>query len=216
MVLLIDNYDSFVYNLYQYISELGKKVIVYRNDKISIPEIEELNPECIVLSPGPCTPDEAGISLELVRKLAGKFAMLGVCLGHQTIGQALGGKVVRATRLMHGKTSMVFHDRRGIYNGLPSPMPVARYHSLILEESSLPDCLLVTASTGRGEIMGVRHKHLPIEGVQFHPESILTVYGKKILANYFINLKGHTVCRLNHLSTKIFSAGWMPWKYLNV
>ncbi|WP_092473943.1 anthranilate synthase component II [Desulfotruncus arcticus] len=194
MVLLIDNYDSFVYNLYQYISELGREVKVYRNDKISIPEIEALKPECIVLSPGPCTPDEAGISLELVRQLAGKFAILGVCLGHQTIGQALGGKVIRAARLMHGKTSLVYHDRSGVYNGLPSPMPVARYHSLILEEASLPDCLMVTASTGRGEIMGVRHRYLPIEGWQFHPESILTVYGKKILANFFINLKGDIRC----------------------
>lgn len=194
MVLLIDNYDSFVYNLYQYISELDKEVKVCRNDKISIPEIEALNPECIVLSPGPCTPDEAGISLELVRQLAGRFAMLGVCLGHQTIGQALGGKVIRAARLMHGKTSLVYHDRRGVYKGLPSPMPVARYHSLILEETSLPDCLMVTASTSRGEIMGVRHRHLPIEGLQFHPESILTVYGKKLLANYFINLKGDIRC----------------------
>ena len=194
MVLLIDNYDSFVYNLYQYISELDKEVVVCRNDKISIPEIEALNPECIVLSPGPCTPDEAGISLELVRQLAGRFAMLGVCLGHQTIGQALGGKVIRATRLMHGKTSLVYHDRRGAYNGLPSPMPVARYHSLILEETSLPDCLMVTASTSRGEIMGVKHRHLPIEGLQFHPESILTVYGKKLLANYFIDLKGDIRC----------------------
>ncbi|TYO97994.1 anthranilate synthase component II [Desulfallas thermosapovorans] len=190
MILLIDNYDSFVYNLYQYLCELGQEVEVYRNDKITPEEIEALSPQCIVLSPGPCSPDEAGISLEVVRRMAGKIPIFGVCLGHQTIGQALGGKVVRAPRLMHGKTSRVFHDGRGIYAGLPNPMAVARYHSLILERESLPECLEVTAVTARGEIMGVRHRHLPVEGVQFHPESILTTFGKKIMSNYLNSIEG--------------------------
>lgn len=184
MILLIDNYDSFVYNLYQYLSELGREVKVYRNDRITVREAREMNPECVVLSPGPCTPDEAGISLELVRRLAGKIPIFGVCLGHQAIGQAMGGKVVRADRPVHGKTSPVFHNGRGIFAGLPNPMPAARYHSLVLERESLPECLEVTAGTECGVIMGIRHRHLPLEGVQFHPESILTTWGKKLLENY--------------------------------
>lgn len=190
MILLIDNYDSFVYNLYQYLSELGRKVDVYRNDEITVNDIKDMAPESIILSPGPCTPDEAGISLKLIKHLAGKVSIFGVCLGHQAIGQALGGNVVRAQTLMHGKTSRVFHDGRGIYEGLPNPMQVARYHSLILEKESLPDCLEVTASTERGEIMGIRHRYLALEGVQFHPESILTTYGKKLLSNYLKMVKG--------------------------
>lgn len=184
LILLIDNYDSFVYNLYQYLLELGRDVRVHRNDRITVQETEEMAPECIVLSPGPCTPDEAGVSLELISRLAGKIPIFGVCLGHQAIGQALGGRVVRARRPLHGKTSRVFHNGSGIFAGLPNPMPAARYHSLIIERESVPGCLEVTASTEGGEIMGVRHRHLPVEGVQFHPESILTTWGKKLLANY--------------------------------
>lgn len=184
MILLIDNYDSFVYNLYQYLSELGREVRVYRNDSITAAGAGEMNPECIVLSPGPCTPDEAGVSLDIIRTLAGKIPILGVCLGHQAIGQALGGRVVRAGRPMHGKTSLVYHDGRGIYSGLPNPMPAARYHSLVIQRDSLPGCLEITATSEDGEIMGVRHRHLPVEGVQFHPESILTIRGKQLLANY--------------------------------
>ncbi|AGL01720.1 anthranilate synthase component II [Desulfoscipio gibsoniae] len=190
MILLIDNYDSFVYNLYQYFSELGSEVGVWRNDQITIDDIKEIKPKCIVLSPGPCTPDEAGISLEIVKRLAGKYPILGVCLGHQTIGQVFGGKVIRAYRPIHGKKSTVIHDARGIYSGLPNPMPVARYHSLIIEKDSLPGCLEVTAHTTSGEIMGIRHRYLPVEGVQFHPESILTTYGKKLLCNYLQMIKG--------------------------
>ncbi len=184
MILLIDNYDSFVYNLYQYVCGLGYEVKVLRNDKITVGEIAAMSPEAVILSPGPCTPDEAGVSVDVVRYLGERLPILGVCLGHQAIGQALGGKVVRATRPMHGKTSRVYHDGRGLYAGLPNPLVAARYHSLILEEQSLPGCLEVTARTGRGEIMGVRHRHWPVEGVQFHPESILTVHGKKLLANF--------------------------------
>lgn len=190
MVLLIDNYDSFVYNLYQYLSELGKEVDVYRNDAITVEDVLKMAPECIILSPGPCTPGEAGVCLELAGRLAGIIPILGVCLGHQVIGQALGGKVVRAPKPVHGKTSWVTHDGRGIYSGLPNPMPVGRYHSLVLESSSLPGCLEVTARTARGVIMGVRHRRLPVEGVQFHPESILTTYGKKLLANYLKTIQG--------------------------
>lgn len=184
MILLIDNYDSFVYNLYQYLAEQGQDVRVYRNNRISVPEAEEMAPHGIVLSPGPCTPDEAGVSLDLIRELAGKIPIFGVCLGHQAIGQAMGGRVVRAGRPMHGKTARVFHNGRGIFAGLPNPMPAARYHSLVIERDSMPGCLEVTARTEDGEIMGVRHRQLPVEGVQFHPESILTTWGKKLLANY--------------------------------
>ena len=184
MLLMIDNYDSFTYNLVQYLRELGEEVVVYRNDKISLAEIEELAPERLVISPGPCTPNEAGISVEAIRHFAGKLPILGVCLGHQSIGQAYGGKIVRAERLMHGKTSPVFHDDRELFAGLPDPFDATRYHSLIVEKSSLPDCLEITAWTVEGEIMGMRHKELPVWGMQFHPESILTVDGMDVLMNF--------------------------------
>ena len=184
MLLMIDNYDSFTYNLVQYLRELGEEVVVYRNDKISLAEIEELKPDRLVISPGPCTPNEAGISVEAIKCFAGKLPILGVCLGHQSIGQAYGGKIVRAERLMHGKTSPVFHDDRELFAGLPDPFDATRYHSLIVEKSSLPDCLEVTAWTAEGEIMGMRHQELPVWGVQFHPESILTVNGMDVLRNF--------------------------------
>ncbi len=184
MLLMIDNYDSFTYNLVQYLRELGEEVVVYRNDKISLAEIEELKPERLMISPGPCTPNEAGISVEAIKHFAGKLPILGVCLGHQSIAQAYGGKIVRAERLMHGKTSPVFHDDRELFAGLPDPFDATRYHSLIVEKASLPDCLEVTAWTIEGEIMGMRHKELPIWGMQFHPESILTVDGMDILKNF--------------------------------
>lgn len=189
MVLMIDNYDSFTYNLVQYLSELGAQLRVVRNDQITLDEIEALNPSHVVISPGPCTPNEAGVSVPLIHRFAGRFPILGVCLGHQSIGQALGGRIVRAREVMHGKTSMIHHDGRGVFHGLPSPFEATRYHSLIIEASSLPECLEVTAWTQRAddsidEIMGVRHKSLPIEGVQFHPESILTQYGHPLLRNF--------------------------------
>lgn len=184
MVLMIDNYDSFTYNLVQYLGELGQEVRVYRNDKITLDEIAALNPSHIILSPGPCTPNEAGICLNLIRCFAGRIPILGVCLGHQAIGQAFGGRVVRAPRLMHGKTSAIYHDGRTIFAGIPSPFTATRYHSLIVEKDSLPDCLEITAWTDMGEIMGLRHKTLPVEGVQFHPESILTEHGHDLLANF--------------------------------
>ncbi|CAJ1004540.1 MULTISPECIES: aminodeoxychorismate/anthranilate synthase component II [Bacillales] len=184
MILMIDNYDSFTYNLVQYVGELGEELRVVRNDKITLEEIERLAPDYLMISPGPCTPNEAGISMEAIRYFAGKIPMLGVCLGHQSIGQVFGGKVVRAERLMHGKTSEVYHDGQTIFRGIPSPFTAARYHSLILEEASLPDVLEVTARTEEGEIMAVRHRHYPIEGVQFHPESIITQYGKQLLQNF--------------------------------
>ena len=184
MLLMIDNYDSFTYNLVQYLRELGEEVEVYRNDKISLAEIEALNPTRLVVSPGPCTPNEAGISVEAIKHLAGKLPILGVCLGHQSIGQAYGGKVVRADRLMHGKTSPVFHDNRELFVGLPDPFDATRYHSLLVERSSLPECLEVTAWTAEGEIMGMRHRSLPVWGMQFHPESILTVAGMDMLNNF--------------------------------
>jgi anthranilate synthase component 2 len=184
MLLMIDNYDSFTYNLVQYLRELGEEVVVYRNDKISLAEIEELKPERLVISPGPCTPNEAGISVEAIKHFAGKLPILGVCLGHQSIAQAYGGKIVRAERLMHGKTSPVFHDDRELFAGLPDPFDATRYHSLIVERSSLPDCLEITAWTVEGEIMGMRHKELPVWGMQFHPESILTVDGMDMLKNF--------------------------------
>ena len=184
MLLMIDNYDSFTYNLVQYLRELGEEVEVYRNDKISLAEIEALNPTRLVVSPGPCTPNEAGISVEAIKHFAGKLPILGVCLGHQSIGQAYGGKVVRADRLMHGKTSPVFHDNRELFVGLPDPFDATRYHSLLVERSSLPECLEVTAWTAEGEIMGVRHRSLPVWGMQFHPESILTVAGMDMLNNF--------------------------------
>jgi len=184
MLLMIDNYDSFTYNLVQYLRELGEEVEVYRNDKISLAEIEALNPTRLVVSPGPCTPNEAGISVEAIKHFAGKLPILGVCLGHQSIGQAYGGKIVRADRLMHGKTSPVFHDNREIFVGLPDPFDATRYHSLLVERSSLPECLEVTAWTAEGEIMGMRHRNLPVWGMQFHPESILTVAGMDMLNNF--------------------------------
>ena len=184
MLLMIDNYDSFTFNLVQYLGELEQEVKVVRNDKITIPEILELKPDHIVLSPGPCTPNEAGISLELIEKLAGQIPILGVCLGHQAIGQAFGGKVIRANRLMHGKTSPVKHGGIGVFRDLPSPFTATRYHSLLVERESLPSCLEITAETEEGEIMGLRHKELRVEGVQFHPESILTEHGHQILKNF--------------------------------
>ncbi|PNU21589.1 anthranilate/aminodeoxychorismate synthase component II [Geothermobacter hydrogeniphilus] len=184
MLLMIDNYDSFTYNLVQYFGELGAEVEVYRNDRISVADIERLAPDHLVISPGPCTPNEAGISVAAVQQLAGRIPLLGVCLGHQSIGQAFGGKVVAAASLMHGKTSPVEHDGRGLFAGLDNPFVATRYHSLIVERESLPDCLEVTAWTADGTIMGLRHRQLPVWGVQFHPESILTSAGKQLLRNF--------------------------------
>ena len=184
MLLMIDNYDSFTYNLVQYFGELGEDVKVYRNDRITIKDIEELAPERIVISPGPCTPKEAGISVEVIRYFAGKKPILGVCLGHQSIGAAFGGEIINAPRLMHGKTSLIYHDSRVIYDGIPNPFEATRYHSLVINRANLPDCLYITAWTREGEIMGVRHKGYAIEGVQFHPESILTAVGKDLLRNF--------------------------------
>jgi anthranilate synthase/aminodeoxychorismate synthase-like glutamine amidotransferase len=189
MLLVIDNYDSFTYNLVQYLSELGQQVRVVRNDEVTVEEVAAMAPERIVISPGPCTPNEAGISLSVLAKLAGKMPILGVCLGHQSIGQAFGGKVIRAKQVVHGKTSRIFHDERGLFAGLPNPFEATRYHSLVIERHTIPDCLEVTAKTWDEEIMGVRHKTLPVEGVQFHPESFLTAVGKDILRN-FIAMKG--------------------------
>lgn len=188
MVLMIDNYDSFTYNLVQYLGEMGEELQVHRNDKITVEEIERLKPDKIVISPGPCSPKEAGISVETIRHFAGKVPILGVCLGHQSIGYAFGGDIVRAERLMHGKTSMIHHDGKGVFAGMPNPFEATRYHSLVIKRDTLPDCLEVSAETDIGEIMGVRHKEYPIEGVQFHPESILTQEGKRLLRN-FLNMK---------------------------
>lgn len=185
---MIDNYDSFTYNLVQYLGELGENLRVFRNDRITIKEIEKLNPDRIVISPGPCTPKEAGISIELIKVFAGEIPILGVCLGHQAIGAAFGGEIVRADRLMHGKTSMIHHDARTIFENLPNPFEATRYHSLVIKKETLPDCLEITAWTDMDEIMGVRHKGFIVEGVQFHPESILTKVGKDLLRN-FLNLK---------------------------
>lgn len=184
MILMIDNYDSFTYNLVQYLGELGQELQVFRNDQITLEEIEALAPERIVISPGPCTPNEAGISCAAIRHFAGKVPILGVCLGHQAIGQVFGGRVVRAGRLMHGKTSLIYHDGRGVFQDLPNPFEAVRYHSLLVERETLPDCLEISAETDIGEIMGLRHKELPVEGVQFHPESILTRPGKALLRNF--------------------------------
>jgi len=183
-ILVIDNYDSFTYNLVQYLRELGEDVVVYRNDKITLAEIEALKPQRLVISPGPCTPNEAGISVEVIKYFAGKLPILGVCLGHQSVGQAFGGRIVRAERLMHGKTSPVFHDNRELFDGLPNPFDATRYHSLLVERSSFPACLEITAWTAEEEIMGLRHRDLPIWGMQFHPESILTVTGMDMLRNF--------------------------------
>ncbi len=184
MLLMIDNYDSFVYNLVQYLGEMGEAVQVFRNDKLTIPQIEDLSPEHIIISPGPCTPNEAGISLALIKHFKGKIPLLGVCLGHQAIGQAFGGDVVRAPRLMHGKTSVIHHDGKGVFRNLKNPLAATRYHSLIVKRETLPDCLEITAETELGEIMGIRHKEYLIEGVQFHPESILTEDGHAMLKNF--------------------------------
>ncbi|MEX0960575.1 MAG: aminodeoxychorismate/anthranilate synthase component II [Burkholderiales bacterium] len=184
MLLMIDNYDSFTYNLVQYLGELGEDVRVFRNDEITLEEVEQLAPQRIVVSPGPCTPNEAGISVPLVQRFAGRVPILGVCLGHQSIGQAFGGKVVHAQTLMHGKTSPIRHEDCGVFRGLPDPLIATRYHSLVVERQSLPDCLEVTAWTDDGEIMGMRHKTLAVEGVQFHPESILSEHGHELLANF--------------------------------
>jgi para-aminobenzoate synthetase component 2 len=184
MILMIDNYDSFTYNLVQYLGELGADLVVHRNDKITLDQIEALAPEKIVVSPGPCTPREAGISCDLIRHFAGRVPLLGVCLGHQCIGDVFGGDVVRAGRLMHGKTSMIHHNGEQIFDNLENPFEATRYHSLIVKKETLPDCFELTAWTDQDEIMGLRHKDYPIWGVQFHPESILTVEGKKLLANF--------------------------------
>jgi anthranilate synthase/aminodeoxychorismate synthase-like glutamine amidotransferase len=184
MLLVIDNYDSFTYNLVQYLGELGQAVRVVRNDEIAAADIGALAPTHIVISPGPCTPNEAGISLETIKLWAGKIPIFGVCLGHQSIGQAFGGNIVRAARVMHGKTSKIFHDEKGVFAGLPNPFEATRYHSLLIERASVPDVLEVTAKTWDEEIMAVRHKTLPVEGVQFHPESFLTTVGKDLLRNF--------------------------------
>jgi len=189
MLLMIDNYDSFTYNLVQYFGELGADVCVHRNDQITLEAVIKLNPERIVISPGPCTPNEAGVSLEVIKHFAGKVPLLGVCLGHQSIGQAFGGKIVHAGNIMHGKTSMMHHKNTGVFAGLENPFEATRYHSLVIEKDSLPDCLDVTAWTETesgelDEIMGVRHKTLDVEGVQFHPESILTQHGHDLLKNF--------------------------------
>ncbi len=184
MLLMIDNYDSFTYNLVQYFRELGAEVEVHRNDALTVAQIEAKKPRRVVVSPGPCSPSEAGISVEAIQRLAGRIPLLGVCLGHQSIGQAFGGRVVRAESLMHGKTSPIHHDGSGIFRDLSEPFDATRYHSLIVERHSLPECLRVTAWTAAGEIMGLEHKTLPLWGVQFHPESILTVEGKRLLQNF--------------------------------
>jgi len=189
MLLMIDNYDSFTYNVVQYFAELGADVQVYRNDEITVAEIEALKPERLVISPGPCTPDQAGISLDAIRHFAGKLPILGICLGHQAIGQVYGGNIIRAGRVMHGKVSAVYHQNTGVFEGLSNPLQATRYHSLVIDQHALPDCLEVTAWTKNSdgsmeEIMGVRHKTLPVEGVQFHPESIMTEQGHDLLRNF--------------------------------
>nr|WP_297398203.1 aminodeoxychorismate/anthranilate synthase component II [uncultured Marinobacter sp.] len=189
MLLMIDNYDSFTYNVVQYLAELGANVQVYRNDEITVEEIEALNPERLVISPGPCTPNEAGIAMDAIRHFAGKLPILGICLGHQAIGQVYGGDIIRAGHVMHGKVSPVFHQDTGVFRGLSNPLQATRYHSLVIDKTTLPDCLEVTAWTRNDdgsteEIMGVRHKTLPIEGVQFHPESIMTEQGHELLRNF--------------------------------
>jgi para-aminobenzoate synthetase component 2 len=184
MILLIDNYDSFTYNLVQYLGELGARCQVYRNDEIDLANIEEKAPKYLVVSPGPCTPKEAGVSEGAIRQMAGQIPILGVCLGHQCIGSAFGGKIIRAGRLMHGKSSAVYHDGRTIYQGLPNPFQAIRYHSLLVERESLPNSLEISAETKEGEIMGIRHKNFAVEGVQFHPESIMTQGGKTLLKNF--------------------------------
>jgi anthranilate synthase/aminodeoxychorismate synthase-like glutamine amidotransferase len=184
MILVIDNYDSFTYNIVQYLGEMGQDVRVYRNDAITMEEIAALEPDHILVSPGPCSPEQAGVSVRVIQEFAGKIPILGVCLGHQSIGHAFGGNIVRAGRLMHGKTSPIRHDSKGVFAGIPQEFTATRYHSLLIERDTLPDCLEITAETAEGEIMGVRHKTLPVEGVQFHPESVLTEHGKTLLSNF--------------------------------
>lgn len=193
MILMIDNYDSFTYNLVQYLGELGAHVIVYRNDQITTCDITKLQPRAIVISPGPCTPNEAGISMDTIKEFSGKIPILGVCLGHQSIGQVFGGNVIRAKKVMHGKISDIYHNGQGVFANLPSPFKATRYHSLVIEEATLPDCFEITAWTKTpddqfDEIMGIRHKHFQVEGVQFHPESILTLHGKALLNNFLKSL----------------------------
>ncbi len=183
MILMIDNFDSFTYNIVQMLGELGAEVDTYRNNAISVDEIIKLTPQAVIISPGPGNPDTAGISLEVIHRLAGKLPIYGICLGHQTIGQAFGGQIVRAKKLMHGKSSPISHDNQGLFKGLSQPFDAIRYHSLVIDRASLPECLTITAESDDGEIMGVRHKSLPIEGVQFHPESVLTIEGRQMLQN---------------------------------
>ncbi|HWA37488.1 MAG TPA: aminodeoxychorismate/anthranilate synthase component II [Burkholderiales bacterium] len=192
MILMIDNYDSFTYNLVQYLGELGAEVSVFRNDEITVEGVEARRPSHVVLSPGPCTPNEAGITLALLGRLAGRVPILGVCLGHQAIGQAFGGKVVRAGQVMHGKTSRVRHDEKGIFEGVPNQFVATRYHSLVVEKASLPACLEATAHSEDGEIMGLRHRELAVEGVQFHPEALLTEHGHRMLQNFIEGTRGRT------------------------
>lgn len=189
MLLLIDNYDSFTYNIVQYLAELGQEVLVRRNDAITLPEIEKLAPDYLLVGPGPCDPPQAGISLDVIRTFAGKIPLLGVCLGHQAIGEAFGGKTVRAQTLMHGKTSAVHHKNTGVFKDLPNPVTCTRYHSLVIGRATLPECLQIHAWTDDGEIMGVRHKTLPVEGVQFHPEALLTEHGHRMFENFLKEFK---------------------------
>jgi anthranilate synthase component II len=184
MILVIDNYDSFTYNLVQYLGELGQEIVVHRNDAITLDEIAALKPDHLLISPGPCSPAEAGVSVAVIQRFAGEIPILGVCLGHQSIGHAFGGKIIRAQRLMHGKTSTIHHENTGVFVNLPNDFPAIRYHSLVIERTSLPECLEITATSEDGEIMGVRHKTLSIEGVQFHPESVLTEHGHAMLQNF--------------------------------
>ena len=196
MILMIDNYDSFTYNLVQYLGEMGEELKVVRNDQISIGEIGQLDPKFLMISPGPCSPNEAGISLDAIQSYARKTPIFGVCLGHQSIAQVFGGEVVTAERLMHGKTSMIYHDGKTIFSGMDNPFPAGRYHSLIVKKETLPDDLEVSAWTAEGEIMAIRHKTLPVEGVQFHPESILTPAGKQLLRNFISYYKNEPVLQV--------------------
>ncbi len=184
MIIMIDNYDSFTYNLVQYFGSIGQDLTVFRNDKVTVDEIKALSPDLLVISPGPCSPHEAGISVELIKQMSGRVPIFGVCLGHQSIGAAFGGDIIRAGKLMHGKTSMITHDGKGLFAGMPNPFQAIRYHSLVISKKTLPECLDVTAHSEDGEIMGVRHKDFPVEGVQFHPESILTHNGMRIIENF--------------------------------
>jgi len=208
VILLIDNYDSFTFNLYQYLCELGAEVVVRRNDALTVADVRALGPERVVISPGPCTPAEAGISVDLIHELAGEVPILGVCLGHQAIGVAFGGQVVRAPRLMHGKTSRISHDGRGVFTGLPNPFVATRYHSLMVDEASLPADLEVSARSEDGVIMGLRHRRYPVEGVQFHPESILTEAGKDLLAN-FLNVTPAAVSAVGGATSVVGAVGAM-------